>query len=201
MRVIAGEFRGYRLQAPPGDSIRPTTDRVKENLFNILQSRINFSECGVAVDLYSGSGALGLELLSRGVPKVLFIEKNPKIVEVIQKNMGPLVERGVLNASRYSLVKRNAETWIEEQKEGAFDLILADPPYRKKLLWTDYEKVLRCLKSTGLCVYEREAKEIARFLGTEQTEGVLEKPEGSFHYEVRSYGQISLLFLNRVLAT
>src|SRR5437763_200974 len=84
MRIIAGTAGGRRLRAPKGDATRPTADRVREALFNILLSRGEVPER--VLDLYAGSGALGLESLSRGVKQVVFVEEDPKTVEIIRAN-------------------------------------------------------------------------------------------------------------------
>ena len=86
MRIIAGEYRGRRLVAPKGMATRPTTDRTRENLFNILSSRISFEGARV-LDLFSGTGALGLESLSRGADFCMFVEKATPAMNAIERNI------------------------------------------------------------------------------------------------------------------
>ena len=90
MRIIAGQWRGRPLQAPPGDSTRPTADRVRETLFSMLASRLgSFEELRVA-DLFAGSGALGFEALSRGAATCLFVDRDPAAQKAIQANAAKL---------------------------------------------------------------------------------------------------------------
>lgn len=118
MRVIAGSYRGRRLASPAGDAARPTTDRVKEAFFGALQFRIT----GMRVlDAFAGSGALGIEALSRGAAHVDFIEKDRKCFETIQKNID------TVGAQNYRLIKGDVIKLLPTL--GSYDLLLADPPY------------------------------------------------------------------------
>lgn len=126
MRVIAGKARRLNLKTVPGMDTRPTTDRIKETLFNILQPEL--LECRF-LDLFSGSGGIGIEALSRGAGEVVFVEKNPKAAACIRENLaftkladsGKLLNMDVLQALR-SL-----------EGKGTFDIIFMDPPYEKGL--------------------------------------------------------------------
>jgi len=121
MRIIAGEWRGRRLQAPPGQGTRPTSDRTRETLFSMLASRIGSFEGLRVADLYAGSGALGLEALSRGAAHATFVESDARAQTVIKANLAKLglVERAhVIGGSALKL-----------PRSDAFDLVLADPPY------------------------------------------------------------------------
>lgn len=126
MRVIAGKARRLNLKTVPGTDTRPTTDRIKETLFNILQPGL--LDCSF-LDLFSGSGAIGIEALSRGAAHAVFVEKNPRACTCIRENLsftklsedGKLLNMDVLQALR-SL----------EGKE-IFDFIFMDPPYGKEL--------------------------------------------------------------------
>lgn len=119
MRIIAGKWRGRPIDAPPGFPTRPTADRVRETLFSMLASRLgNFEDLRVA-DLFAGSGALGLEALSRGARSVTFVESDSKAAATIRRNaerLGAAVQ--VLSGSALSL-----------PRSEPFDLIFADPPY------------------------------------------------------------------------
>ena len=139
MRVIAGKARRLALKTVPGMEIRPTTDRIKETLFNILQPEI--PDCRF-LDLFSGSGGIGIEALSRGAESAVFVEKNPKACACIRENLtftklaehGKLLNMDVLQALR-SL-----------EGEEAFDCIFMDPPYNHL-----FEKdVLNYLKESNL---------------------------------------------------
>ena len=120
MRVIAGSARRLLLKTIEGLDTRPTTDRIKETLFNMLQPQI--PGC-FFLDLFSGSGAIGIEALSRGVRKVVFIENNPKAVECIRENLS----RTHLEADVIAGLKRL------EGRNYRFDLIFMDPPYGMEL--------------------------------------------------------------------
>jgi len=121
VRIIAGEWRGRRLVTPVGMATRPTADRVRETLFSMLASRLgSFDELRVA-DLYAGSGALGLEAVSRGAAFAVFVEQEQRAIAAIRMNIEAL---GADERTR--LLARSAEKVAAEQ---TFDLIFADPPY------------------------------------------------------------------------
>jgi len=121
MRIVAGEWRGRKLVAPAGIATRPTGDRARETLFSMLASRLgSFDDLRVA-DLYAGSGALGLEALSRGAAFACFVEQDPGAVAAIRANIGSLGA-----GDRPRLLQRSASRLPPEPK---FDLIFADPPY------------------------------------------------------------------------
>ena len=128
MRVIAGTFRGRRLAAPKGHRlVRPTADRVKESVFSILQERVvdaNF------LDLCAGTGSMGIEALSRGAKHVTFLERDPRCIEIIQRNLhtcGLLTE----SPARYQLLRRDVVKGITYlcKRSTVFGIIYFDPPY------------------------------------------------------------------------
>ena len=121
MRIIAGEWRGRRLVAPEGMETRPTSDRVREALFSMLASRLgSFDQLRVA-DFYAGSGALGLEALSRGAAFACFVAQDPRAIAALRANVA-----AVGAGERCRIAARSLEALPPEQP---FDLILADPPY------------------------------------------------------------------------
>lgn len=121
VRIIAGECRGRRLEVDDLPGLRPTTDRVRETIFNILAHRIDFEGLRV-LDLFAGSGALGIEALSRGAGPVDFVEKNRRGADLIDRNLRTL---GLQQRAR---VYRE-DVFRVGQRLGRYDLILADPPY------------------------------------------------------------------------
>ncbi len=128
MRVIGGELRGRRLSAPSGTAVRPTSDRVREAIFDIL-----FSQGGVVgaqvVDLFAGSGALGIEALSRGAASATFVERDPAALAAIRANLASV---GLADAERdgdATVVRADAESWVATTA-SRYDLALVDPPYR-----------------------------------------------------------------------
>ena len=122
MRVIAGEWRGRKLVAPPGEGTRPTADRTRETLFSMLASRLGSFEGLSVADLFAGSGALGLEALSRGAESCLFVEQDPAAVKAIRANID------TLDARRRSVVQQASVMSLGPAKQ-AHHLILLDPPY------------------------------------------------------------------------
>jgi 16S rRNA (guanine966-N2)-methyltransferase len=118
VRVVAGLYRGRPLKAPPGTDTRPTADRVREALFSILGP-----VDGLAVlDLFAGSGALGIEALSRGAASATFVERDRRAAAVIEANLAALGAEG-------EVVATDAVRWLGEPPVTGFDLVLLDPPY------------------------------------------------------------------------
>lgn len=125
LRIIAGKWRGRRFAFPTSKDLRPTPDRVRETLFNWLQQRVRGSRC---LDLFAGSGALGLEALSRGASEVLFIESNRQAATALQSHLTTLaVENG-------SVTQQDALSVIGEKCQKPYDIIFLDPPYSLNLL-------------------------------------------------------------------
>ena len=112
MRIIAGEWRGRRLVAPKGDATRPTADRTRETLFNMLASRIGDFEGLAVADLFAGSGALGLEALSRGAASCLFVEHDKAALDAIRANVTALDARTRATVSAGSVMTLGPASWI-----------------------------------------------------------------------------------------
>jgi 16S rRNA (guanine(966)-N(2))-methyltransferase RsmD len=123
VRVIAGTYGGRTLKAPPGDSTRPTSDRVREALFSILGARVDDAR---VLDLFAGSGALGLEALSRGAAGVTFVDEAQPAIRAIQANLQALSAEAVVR-------KQDALRFLSHASHGAaqYDLVFLDPPYRQ----------------------------------------------------------------------
>ncbi|MFL6752212.1 MAG: 16S rRNA (guanine(966)-N(2))-methyltransferase RsmD, partial [Sphingomicrobium sp.] len=119
MRIIAGAWRGRPIEAPPGPGTRPTADRVRETLFSMLASRLGSFEGLRVADLFAGSGALGLEALSRGAAHATFVENDPKAAAIVRRNADKLGANANI-VGGFALALPRSEP---------FDLILADPPY------------------------------------------------------------------------
>jgi 16S rRNA (guanine966-N2)-methyltransferase len=120
MRIIAGRWRGFTIQAPPGQRTRPTTDRVREAWMSTLQHDLPGA---TVLDLFAGSGALGLEALSRGAAHVTFVERGAASLRVLQANIAKL------QAANVEVVKADAARYARSLEPGAFDIVIADPPY------------------------------------------------------------------------
>lgn len=122
MRIIAGEFRSRTLVTPEGLATRPTMDRAREALFNVLSNMISFEGISV-LDLYAGSGALGFEALSRGAAHVTLVDKSQKAIRAIEKNAEALHV-----GERITLIRLDVHKFLATRVDS-FDLVFADPPY------------------------------------------------------------------------
>ncbi len=121
MRVIAGVYRSRALRAPDGLATRPTSDRLRETLFNVLSPRI---EGAAFLDLYAGSGAVGIEALSRGSARVVFVEKAQAALAVLRANLEKLgIKAGV------EVRQGSVSAFLCGAKCGGFDIVFLDPPY------------------------------------------------------------------------
>ena len=129
MRIIAGRFRGKRLTAPSDGAVRPTADRVRESIFDILASRLGPSLDGLRVlDLFAGTGAMGLEALSRGASGVVFVETGAEARGLIRDHIEAFGAGGVAK-----LLRRDATALGPSGTMGDFDLVFLDPPYSRGL--------------------------------------------------------------------
>jgi 16S rRNA (guanine966-N2)-methyltransferase len=157
MRIIAGKYRGRKLKSPPSLQTRPTSDRLRETLFNILAPRI---EGARFLDLCAGSGAVGIEALSRGAAHAAFVDRSRKMYALIETNLKALNVSGdqieVVSRDALEFLKRRAR-----QEAAAFDMIFFDPPYAM-----DYETVLdyvgeqapQMLAAGGVMIVEHQRK-------------------------------------------
>ena len=125
MRVIAGKFKGKPLFSPKGNNARPTTDRVKETLFNILYSMDCIDEAKV-LDLFAGSGALGIEALSRGASQCVFVDIDKKSVALLKKNL----ENVGASKPKYRVLHADYKKAVMLLTDQRFDLIFIDPPFK-----------------------------------------------------------------------
>ena len=151
MRIIAGSHRGQTIFAPKGRDTRPTSDRVRENVFNILGA----VDGAVVLDLYAGSGAMGLEALSRGAARAVFVERDGDAVRAIERNLDKL--RLTATVLRQDAVTALAAEAVSGRK---YDLVLVDPPYE---MYSDIEPQLArylpvLLADDGVVVVETDAR-------------------------------------------
>lgn len=146
MRVIGGKFKGLKLMPPNDLGIRPTSDRLKEALFSILDSKkynTNIHNSSV-IDICSGTGALGIEALSRGANKIYFIDQETKSIQIIQKNISKLK---INNEDKIFIkVIKDKSTKALKKINHVFDIVLIDPPYKTKII----EETLQDLKNYNL---------------------------------------------------
>lgn len=124
-RIIAGKWRGRKISFDDAEGLRPTTDRIRETVFNWLQPYLPNSHC---LDCFAGSGALGFEALSRGAESVLLLEQNPKTINNLKKNIE------ALTANNADMQCVDTLQWLEHQHAREFDVIFLDPPFSSDLL-------------------------------------------------------------------
>lgn len=152
LRVISGEKKGFRLKAPKGMDTRPTEDRVKESLFNILGPIPNDS---VILDLFAGSGSIGIEFLSRGAAKAYFVDNSPKSISVIKENLS---HTGFLE--RAKIIKGDAIRTVKflGRKGIKLDYIYIDPPFNKKLIKKALDEIKKgnISNNNGIIIMEHE---------------------------------------------
>jgi 16S rRNA (guanine966-N2)-methyltransferase len=182
MRIVAGRFKGKQLATPRGWDIRPTSDKAREAIFNILAHGIEGFrlEKALVLDLFSGTGALGLEALSRGASYCLFVEENAEARGLIRRNVEVL---GVTGETK--IFRRDATGLGDAGKAGPFDVLFADPPYGRGMaeLALKSASLGGWLKHEALCVVEEEA------------DVAFTPPQGFELLQRRVYGAAAVYFL------
>ena len=183
MRVISGTARGTKLYSLEGMNTRPTLDRVKESLFNILGNKVK--EASV-LDLFSGSGAIGIEFASRGARQVVFCDKAKEAMETIQKN----IEKTRLQ-TKAILIKDNFQKCLQ-QIQYKFDYIYIDPPYDTNLAIEAIKEIWQtdALNPDGIVIIETDEQEKV----VKQLEELQMKMD---IYDIRKYGRVKLLFVRK----
>ena len=178
MRVIGGEFRSRLLKSLPGLDVRPTPDRLREALFNVLAPRI---EGSVFLDAYAGTGAVGIEALSRGASRAIFIEQNRAAVQVIRENLRSLGLEG------RAQVRHGRAAAVLAQLAGPIDIVFVDPPYR---LESEYERVLTILseKPPSLVIVQHSVHlELAESYGGLKRSRVLKQGDNALSFFERQF--------------
>lgn len=174
MRIIAGKHRGRKLLELKEECVRPTLDRVRENLFNIISQRIKNS---VFLDLFAGSGAVGIEALSRGAKRVIFSDKSPKVISHVKKNLDMIGEKCDCYVGDYlTTLKRVDEV----------DIIYVDPPYSFDSIEVT-KNIFNAspLSDDGILIYESDSSKKVDFY------------QGFELVDTRKYGIATLSFLRR----
>ena len=136
MRIIAGKYKGRQLQSAKDQSIRPTTDKIKEYIFELLD---DFIIDAIVLDLFCGSGSLGLEALSRGARNTAFVDNSANSLKILRRNIGTLKVEEPLK-----VIKKDTEQFLKKNKQP-FDLIFADPPFK----WDKLNDVLPLIFKPG----------------------------------------------------
>lgn len=178
MRIISGKYKGRPLVPFQADHIRPTTDRVKETLFNKWMFEI---EGRKAVDLFSGTGNLGIEALSRGATHVIFVEKHPKSIEILKQN---LVKMKV-PATDYKIINMDVLQYLRKYEGEPFDLIFADPPFTERMA----DAVIQAASESPAF-----GAETLMAIESERTEKVQENYGDIERYDHRKFGDKILSF-------
>ncbi|OGP92080.1 MAG: 16S rRNA (guanine(966)-N(2))-methyltransferase RsmD [Deltaproteobacteria bacterium RBG_16_47_11] len=186
MRIISGISKGRRLATPKSQAVRPTSDRVKESIFNILGDEV---EGKVVLDLFAGTGNLGIEALSRGARKALFVEKGRQALMLIQRNLSQLGMRG---QSEILPKDVNRAIGILRERGESFDLILMDPPYEKGLI----QKTLLTLYSHW--IYHKDSILVIEH---DRREPIPEMVEGWILTRQRKIGNTVISFLTPRLSS
>ncbi|HWO74817.1 MAG TPA: 16S rRNA (guanine(966)-N(2))-methyltransferase RsmD [Bacillus sp. (in: firmicutes)] len=157
MRVIAGTYKGHTLKAVPGMNTRPTTDKVKEAVFHRIGP---FFNGGLGLDLFAGSGGLGIEALSRGLDRCIFVDHNGKSIQIIKENISALR----ISEEKVEIYKADAKRALKAcaKRELQFDLIMLDPPYKLRNHMELVEQIenLNLLKESGMILCEHDAKDV-----------------------------------------
>jgi len=181
MRIIGGRAKGRRIAVPPGYTVRPTSDRIKEALFNILGPL----EGQTFLDLYAGTGSVGLEALSRGARQVVFVERIPSLVAALKRNLEVFGFSG-----GYEIIASDIGPAFSRmvEKELQFDVIFADPPYRKGQIARTVDLLnfhVSLLAPGGVAILQRAREEPL----------VIEGDQGMTLVDERKYGDTLLSFM------
>ena len=154
VRIIGGDWRGRKLPVLNGEGLRPTSDRVRETLFNWLQFEVPGANC---LDVFAGSGALGLEALSRGAEKVTFIELSSPVAAQLKQNLS------TLKASQGEVVARDSVNYLAKTADQAYDIVFVDPPFHQGLMQQTVDALLQngWLKNSRAWLYLEQEKTLA----------------------------------------
>lgn len=181
MRIIAGSAKGRRLHSPKSPLIRPVSDKVKEAIFNILGRRVDDSN---VLDLFAGTGSVGLEALSRGALRCVFVESYPHALSLLQKNIGVcgFVDRAFIFRGKVPGVLNRLK------KKGAFGLVFVDPPYDRGLISPTLEAIVgyKLIDAQSCVIVEHSPREAPVGSGLDV-------------FDSRQYGQTLVSFLNLCL--
>ncbi|MEX0380358.1 16S rRNA (guanine(966)-N(2))-methyltransferase RsmD [Leuconostoc sp. MS02] len=171
MRVVAGRFRGTKLEAVAGDKTRPTTDKVKEAMFSMLMPHLGG---GNVLDLYAGTGGLGIEAVSRGMQHATLVDRQAQAIQVIQNNIEKTHDKGSFTVlkvpSQQALQKFSAE-------RTQFDLIFLDPPYAKETLQADMGYMVENQLLSNGAIILAESNDVANLPVADETFEILRQKQ------------------------
>ena len=185
MRIISGEARGRKLVAPAGEDTRPTSDKVRGSLFNIIGARVYDAQ---VLDLFGGTGAMSLEALSRGAEHAVFVDCARDAIQAIERNAEAVLKEEL--SVRVRIMKADYRSAIGSLSGMKFDLVFLDPPYKMLDAYADALKRLKAIDALSedcLIIMER------------QREQSVSLPEGFESFDIRSYGATSVELVREVV--
>ena len=182
MRIISGKAKGTKLYTLQGDNTRPTLDRVKESIFNIIQSQIPEA---TVLGLFAGSGAIGLEMLSRGAKKAILCDKSKEAIGIIKKNI-----QKTHMEEKVELYNIDFKECIEKVSKEKFDIIYIDPPYETNFIEKSLEKIIEknIIQENGIIILETDDEK--------RIKKEIEKINVAIIDE-RKYGRANIIFLSK----
>lgn len=175
MRIVGGKYRGRVLTEVKFEGIRPTSDMARESLFNILQFKVAGAE---VLDLFCGTGAIGIEALSRGAKRVVFNDADKKSLQVLKNNLEKLKVDEPYSVKNFDAIG------LLDRIEDKFDIVYIDPPYRSDLKEVAVQKAKRVIKDNGLIILEDEKEFDSQIDGLKITDR-------------RKYGRVKLTFFQK----
>jgi 16S rRNA (guanine966-N2)-methyltransferase len=171
MRIIAGLYKGRNLKSPPSMNVRPTSDRLRETLFNVIAPQI---EDARFLDLCAGSGAVGIEALSRGASHATFVDRSRRMCKLIEAN----VRLCRIPEEQYEIYNSEANEFLRSSKEESWDIVYFDPPYKE-----DYVKTLELLGNNTLVIAEHHHKtDLPDVVGNLQRMRILKQGDSSLSF-------------------
>src|SRR5262249_41401409 len=171
MRIIAGAYKGRNLKSPPSMNVRPTSDRLRETLFNVIAPRI---EDARFLDLCAGSGAVGIEALSRGASHATFVDRSRRMCKLVEANL----ERWRVSEGGGDIYCSEANEFLRQSKNERWDIVYFDPPYKD-----DYVKTLQLLTNNSLIIAEHHHKtDLPDSVGNLQRTRILKQGDSSLSF-------------------
>jgi 16S rRNA (guanine966-N2)-methyltransferase len=153
LRIIAGSLKGRRLSTPDWDGLRPTSDKLRETLFNVVAARVGEAR---VLDGFAGTGAVGIEALSRGAGQVTFVESDPRALKLIERNL----QNCAVN-DRYAIMRAGFADAARRLQPGSFELIFLDPPYGPDVIVSALEAAAPLVAPGGVLILEHARRDAA----------------------------------------
>jgi 16S rRNA (guanine966-N2)-methyltransferase len=153
LRIIAGSLKGRRLDTPTWDGLRPTSDRLRETLFNVVAARVGEAR---VLDGFAGTGAVGIEALSRGAAHVTLVESDPRAIRLVERNLDHCAV-----TDRYAIIRARFADAARRLQSGSFELIFLDPPYGPDVIVSSLEAAAPLVAPGGLLILEHARRDAA----------------------------------------